>query len=218
MGTVIGFPRRHARIPSRLARRVKRSDVSPTVLASSVDKTRDHHSDGMLSRFHHLITAQLPAPTSAAIASRESQSSMSDRNDVICESEMTMHESLGHLVPKCKAIMSHDLKSPVGHCVLMTEEAEEIAESEWRDAFRARVREAQGTRTDRAMATLLGVSHDRYRKFVSGGASRKTVMPARYFIKFCLITERDLAWLIDGPEAVEIPRPRPRNQPSRKRA
>lgn len=89
----------------------------------------------------------------------------------------------------------------------MAEDAEEIAESEWRDAFRARVRDAQGDRKDKDIAKLLGISHERYRKYVSGGSSRKTVIPVRLLTKFCLITNRDLEWLIDGPEEqqAEVP-------------
>lgn len=93
----------------------------------------------------------------------------------------------------------------------MSEAAEDIAESEWRDAFRAGIREAQGERTDKDMAYLLGISHDRYRKYVSGGPSRKTVLPVRYLTKFCKITAKRLTWLIDGEEeAKQKPPPTPK--------
>jgi hypothetical protein len=61
----------------------------------------------------------------------------------------------------------------------MPNDVEDIAESQWRDAFRARVREAQGDRKDKDMAKLLGITPERYRKYVGGGAGRKTVIPVR---------------------------------------
>jgi hypothetical protein len=82
----------------------------------------------------------------------------------------------------------------------MADDVEDIAESQWRDAFRTRVREAQGDRKDKDMAKLLRITPERYRKYVSGGAGRKTVMPVRLLTRFCLITDRPLEWLIDGPE------------------
>ena len=44
----------------------------------------------------------------------------------------------------------------------MADDVEDIAESQWRDAFRARVREAQGDRKDKDMAKLLGITPERY--------------------------------------------------------
>ena len=83
---------------------------------------------------------------------------------------------LGQNVPKFKDQLSHDLISPVGQSAPMADDVEDIAESQWRDAFRARVREAQGDRKDKDMAKLLGITPERYRKYVSGGAGRKTVI------------------------------------------
>lgn len=163
-----------------------------------------------MSRFHHLITDQFVVPTSTAMASREAQRSMTDRNDVSGESESDMSQSLGRLVPKSKANMSHDLKSPVGHSVPMADDSEDITESEWREGFRARVREAQGDRKDKDMAKLLGISHERYRKYVSGGTTRKTVIPVRLLTMFCLITDRDLEWLIDGTAEAAAKKQKPR--------
>lgn len=115
------------------------------------------------------------------------------------ESESTMHESLGQSVPKCKATLSHDIKLPVGHPVLMADDIDDIAETEWRDGFRQRVREAQGNRTQEQMAKLLGISRDQWAKIVG---SRGTRFPIRLLTKFCIICDRELVWLLDGP-AVE---------------
>jgi hypothetical protein len=100
----------------------------------------------------------------------------------------------------------------------MADDVEDIAESQWRDAFRARVREAQGDRKDKDMAKLLGITPERYRKYVSGGAGRKTVIPVRLLTRFCLITDRPLELLIDGPEEQISKQQKPRKtQPSPKR-
>jgi CO/xanthine dehydrogenase Mo-binding subunit len=124
---------------------------------------------------------------------------------------------MGQIVPKLKAHLSHDLINSMGQCVAMADDVEDIAESQWRDAFRARVREAQGDRKDKDMAKLLGITPERYRKYVGGGAGRKTVIPVRLLTRFCLITDRPLQWLIDGPEE-QIKQQKPRKtQPSMKR-
>jgi hypothetical protein len=91
----------------------------------------------------------------------------------------------------------------VGHSVRMPKDAEKIAESQWRKDFRARVREAQGDRTDKDMAKLLEISHEQYRKYVSGGEARLTVIPTRHLTKFCLVTNKKIEWLIDGPDEEE---------------
>jgi hypothetical protein len=189
------------------------------VLTHPVAATRVHHSEGMASRFQHLITDQFVVPTSAAVASREGHRPMTARNDVSVESESVMNKFLGQFVPKFKAHLSHDLISPMRQCVPMADDdVEDIAESQWRDAFRARVREAQGDRKDKDMAKLLGITPERYRKYVGGGASRKTVIPVRLLTRFCLITDRALEWLIDGPEEQINKQQKPRKtQPSMKR-
>jgi DNA-binding transcriptional regulator YdaS (Cro superfamily) len=197
MGRILKFQqqRTHVRTSSssRAAKRANKSEVTPAALACSVDRTRVHHSEGILSRLNHLITAQLPAPTSAAMASRECQSSITARNEIGTES--VMNECMGPSVPIVKAILSHDTTHGAGHCVPMAEDAEIIAESEWREGFRQRIRQAQGGRTQETMARLLGVSRDAYAKYVGG---RKSVMPVRLLPKFCEICDVRLEWLIEG--------------------
>lgn len=190
MGIVIRMALHHMRAPSRAARWAKRSDVRPAKEAFSVDKIRVHHSDGILSRFHHLITAQFPAPTSEAIASRESQSSMMERN----ESKSRMPKSMGPIVPKIKAIMSHDCISAVGHDVPMSQDDENIAESAWRAAFTHRLRAIQGSRTQEDMADLLGISRDSWNKMVNRGSA----VPTRLLPKLAKIGAMSLEWLIEG--------------------
>ena len=219
MGRVIRFPRRrsHARtsINSRAAKRANRSDVALAALARSVDRTNSHHSEGILSRLNHLITAQFLAPTSAAIASREAQSSMTERNDV--KSKSDMHELVGQMVPIIKANLSHDKEVPPEHSVDMTQDTETIAESEWREGFRQRLRQAQGGRTQETMSRLLGISRDAYAKYVGG---RKSAMPVRLLPRFCEICDVSLEWLIEGDQAEKFaksrkPASKPRKAASR---
>jgi hypothetical protein len=167
----------------------------------------------MVSRFHHLITDQFVVPTSEAIASRESHKPMIERNEVKAESDV-MPKLLGPIVPKGKAILSHDTKLLVGHSVPMAHDTEDIAESEWREGFRQRVREAQGNRTQEKMAELLGITRDRWAKIVGG---RGTTFPIRLLTKFCDICDRDLVWLLDGPKEAKAARKHPPHEKAAKK-
>lgn len=109
-----------------------------------------------------------------------------------------MHEYMGQMVPKDKAIMSHDMIGRLGHSVPMSKNDDATAESVWREAFRQRVRQAQGKRTQETMAKLLGISRDTYAKYVG---SRGSVMSPRLLLKFCEICDVELEWLIEGQEA-----------------
>lgn len=86
----------------------------------------------------------------------------------------------------------------------MLEDAEKIAETEWREAFRERVRLAQGKRTQSDMAKLLGISRDSYAKYVG---SRGSVMPVRLVPQFCRICDVKMEWLIEGDEADSAKKP-----------
>lgn len=202
MNDVVVFMKDHARASSglRAARPANVSAVTPAERAASVDRTRVHHSEGILSRRHHLITAQLPAPTSDAMASRDDQSSMTERK----VGKSGMHNSMGQTVPKIKAIVSHDTVGGMGHSVPMAKHDDEIAESEWREAFRQRVREAQGNRTQEKMAKLLGISRDTYAKYVG---ARGSVMSPRLLLKFCDICDVSFEWLVEGPEVEASEKP-----------
>lgn len=200
MGDVVRlFARRHARTSSarrsstrgRAASWASSSAVTPAERARSVERTADHHSAGMLSRLAHLITDQFLAPTSAAMASRDGQSSMIDLNEVRSD----MPPIMGQSVPNCKAALSHDYLEPLGQHVLMVQDDENLAESAWRDAFRRRLKEARGTRSQQDMADLLCISRDAYAKYE---AARASAMPIRLLPKFCKICGITLEWLIEG--------------------
>lgn len=100
--------------------------------------------------------------------------------------------------------MSHDTHLPVGQSVHMVDDIEEIAESEWREGFRHRIREAQGNRTQEQMSQLLGITRDRWAKIVG---ARSTNFPIRLLTKFCAICDRDLIWLLDGHADKKAARP-----------
>jgi hypothetical protein len=210
MGMVIQF---HARAStgSRAAKVVRISAVTPASLAFSVASTADHHSGGMRLREDHLRTAQFPAPTSDAIASSESHRSMIDTKDV----KSAMDGIMGQLVPKIKAIVSHDYKLRSGHNVPMDQDDENVAETAWREAFRQRVRQIQGERSQDDMAELLCISRDAYSKYVG---SRASAVPTRLLPRLAKIGAVSLEWLIEGPkEAVKKPAKAIEPPPARKR-
>jgi transcriptional regulator with XRE-family HTH domain len=218
MGIIVHFPRRHARTSaisrtgSRAARRVSKSAVTPAAPAFSVARTADHHSAGMLSRCHHFETADEAAPVSAANASREGQSSMTDRND---ESSV-MAQRLGQSVPKRKAIVSADCAQLSGHTVLMEDDDEKLAESQWREEFRQRLIAARGSRTQAVMAELLGIRTNTYGKYEG---SRKSMMPIRLLPRFAKICGVTLEYLIEGDKAAparQLPKAAPK--PAKRKA
>jgi hypothetical protein len=201
---VLRFPkRRHARASSSspAGRRAKISAVTPAAFALSVDKTLGHHLDGIVSLRHHLMTAQLPAPTSAAMASRELQSSITDRKDAKGESEATIGESLGQTVPICKANMSRDMEKPVGHSVPMIDKPEKIAESAWRKAFRERLKRIQGRSTHEEMAEYFEMSVESWKKCVNRGS----VFPTRKLPKLAFLAKIPIESLIKGDKDAELP-------------
>lgn len=160
-------------------------------MALSVEATRGHHFEGMLSRLNHLITAQFLAPTSTDIASLDGQRSMMERKeDGAGESLISI--DLGQLVPNCKADMSHDLGYPLGHPFFMSEPPEKMAESAWREAFSLRLRQIQGNRTQEQMADLLGLSRDTWNKCVNRGSA----FPTRLLPKLAAIGEMSVLELI----------------------
>ena len=59
------------------------SALTLALIAVSVARIGAHHSAGTLSRCHHFDTADDLAPISAAIPSREDQSSIRARNELI---------------------------------------------------------------------------------------------------------------------------------------
>jgi len=68
---------------ARAARSISVSGLTRDLIAVSVERIGAHHSAGTLSRCHHLDTADDLAPISAAIPSREGQSSIRARNELI---------------------------------------------------------------------------------------------------------------------------------------
>lgn len=205
MGTVYIWPGRgqlRASQISRAAKRAKRTASTPADRAGSVDKTADHQSAGMLLRLNHLMTDQLLAPTSAAMASREGQSSMIERNDLMSD----MPDILGQSVPKIKAVVSHDLILRRGQNVPMAQDDEDIAESLWREGFRARLKEVRGERTQDDMADLLGISRDAYSKYEG---KRASAVPTRLLPKIAKIGAVSLEWLITGEVKAKASHPVP---------
>lgn len=72
------------------------------------------------------------------------------------------------------------------------------AEYQWRQAFKSRLKQARGARTQEDMADLLGVSRDAYSKYEGG---RDTDLPLRLLPRFCKICAISMEWLITGEES-----------------
>jgi hypothetical protein len=200
MGDIVRFPRvsSHARASSLEARRVSRSDVSPAVLASSVDRITDHHSDGILSRCHHFETAGARPPIPRAIASREGQSSMMLRNDC---GESAMPHEIRQSVLENKDNVSGDADIPQGHTVLM-KKAQPPA-SLFKDHFTARVAFARHKAgyTQVTMAEALGFgdaddpsAQGKYHKY-----EKRSLMPHHLIPQFCALCDVTVGWLYSGP-------------------
>lgn len=197
MGMVIGFSR-HARASagSRAAKAVSKSAVTPAAEAFSVINIADHHSAGTLSRCHHLETAGAPAPRSAAIASREGQSSMIDRNEA--KSDMPM--LLRPIVLKRKDILSGDAGILKGHNVLMSPA---VNTKVIKDHFTARIAYARHRAgyTQATMAEALGFGpaddpkgQSKYHKY-----EKRSFIPHTLIPQFCALCDVTVGWLYNGP-------------------
>lgn len=162
--SVVPFPkRRHARASNMQpaasrrseAKRANSSAVSPASEARGVDRIVDQTSGGMLSRCHHFETCGGVAPSSAAQDVRVGQRSMTSRNEF-------MPRNMGQIVPAVKDHSSQDCEQRAGHNVSMTTEDTEAA---FLAAFKQRLIQIQGRRTDAEMAELLEIPTDRYKKY-----------------------------------------------------
>lgn len=109
--------------------------------------------------------------------------------------------------------MSHDYKLGLGHTVPMGQDDETIAESAWREAFCQRLREIQGDRGDSQMALILGITRDRWSKYLNRGSA----VPIRLLPKMAAIGGKSLEWLIDGPKEVTRKAPKPAEPPARRK-
>lgn len=75
----------------------------------------------------------------------------------------------------------------------MAEDPDKIAESEWREAFRLRLRAIQGKRTHNAMADLIGISSDTWNKCVNRG----DMFPIRKLPRLANLAEMTVEELIE---------------------
>lgn len=229
MGMVLRFEaRRHGRASAgsrlttlREANSVKRSGVTPPVFPVPESTIDCHHSGGMLSRCHHLVIADAGAPVSADIASRAPTRDPQALQDFSCQRSITARnesgsdvgamdasvtaESLGRIVLKSKAILSHDCgQSFQDYPAAMAR----MSETEERLAFVRRVRMAREARfaTQGPMLILLEIDQGTYKQYES-----RTPLPHRYIPKFCAATGVSMEWLLTGegsggPKTEEYPR------------
>ena len=189
MGIVIYLPlHERTSATSRAASAVKTSAVRQDDAAISVERTADHHSAGRLSRCHHFDTVDAPAPISAAMASREGQSSMT----VLKDDKSLMPSRIGHSVLKYKAKMSLDAKRALGHTVPMSDrESESLFKQEFTERIKA-ARIALGWKQWQ-MADALDMPQDKYKQYEG-----RSFLPHHLIGRFCLITRIDPNWLMTG--------------------
>lgn len=219
---VIGFPRRHARASSGEiagdARRAKTSSVTPSLLAFPVSTTRAHHLSGILSRCHHLdiSPASAPGPRSAAIASRDVQSSMMERN------ESTIPNQIRRTVFKNKHNLSGDGVCSQGHSVFM-KKTRNI--SSFKEQFLARVAFARHRAgfTQASIAIEMGLADEDDTNAASSYQKYETrsFMPHDLINQFCALTEITTGWLFSGPAVarpIEKRGRKPKPPPTRRSA
>jgi hypothetical protein len=217
MSTILRFPRLHARASSREAKRVSKSDVKPAAFARSLAKIGCHQSEGILSRCHHFETARSRAPSSSAIALRESHNSMTERKE---DGESTIAHAIRQTVLFCKDILSTDVKCPQRHNVLMKKTG---SPSTFKDEFTARVAFARHKAgyTQATMAEALGFgsaddpsAQGKYHKY-----EKRSLMPHYLIPTFCALCDITVGWLYNGPAVarpVETRGRKPKPIPARK--
>jgi hypothetical protein len=167
---------------------------SPAPDATPVRRTADHHSAGIESRCHHLLTADAlhsslaTSDTSAAIASRDDHSSITDRKD----GKSPMDGALGQIVLNGKANLSYDCGEALGQNCPM---AKDPGKSLYVEDFVARVRWARKARyeTQDAIAKLMNMPQDSYKHFEA-----KRIMPHELIGRFCMACGVDANWLVTG--------------------
>lgn len=101
--------------------------------------------------------------------------------------------------------MSHDFGVALRQNVLMTEDDEKIAETEWRRAFQARLKRIQGNRTADQMGDLLGMSRSSWSKVVG---ARMDQISIRILPKLAALGEMTVLELIEGPKAKPVAAPK----------
>jgi hypothetical protein len=186
--------------------------VRPAPATRSLARIADQYSAGILSRCDHLETAQVPTPSSEAIAPRDGQSSTTDRNEVSSD----MDALLGQSVLKSKAILSRDCGETVNQNYAM---AERLSETEEKLAFIRRVRLARVARFDKQgpILTLLDLPQGKYKQYES-----RTPLPWRFIPKFCAATGVSMEWLLtgegEGPKLENFPKETQKRPQRRMRA
>lgn len=191
MHNVVPFRRAHAQALdiSRAASSVSLSEVTPAARDRSVDKIADHLSDGMLSRCHHLATADTRTSISEAKAPIDGQSLITSLNELI---SVVIPFRLGQLVLKRKDKMALDGKNSLGHTVRM---AESETDAQFKQAFTERVKSARVATGLKQwqVAELLGIPQDKYKQYEG-----RSLLPHALIGRFCTICRINPEWLFTG--------------------
>ncbi len=209
MSKILLFPHGRASVSGsgsgtgRAANVVMISAVRPACRAVAVHNNLVHHSAGMLSRCHHLLMADAPAPgTSVARASREGHSSMIERN----EPKSDMATLLGPLVLKSKAKTSQDC-GPRGHVKWLMRQKQPVSQFELEFIDRTRRARAAAGLTQDQIARELGLEQDTYKNY-----ERVRPLPHEYVLSFCTLVSVTLGWLYAGKVESLEPSPKRRRR------
>lgn len=155
-----------------------------------------------MPRSRHFETAGARAPMSAAIAAWESQSSMTELNDV---TESTIPNLIRPFVLFGKDNMSGDARLPQRHAVFMKKPK---SVSDFKEQFTARIARARHDAgyTQASMAIELGLAKEDDPAPASTYAKYETrsMMPHHLIPIFCGLCDKTTGWLYSGP-VVERP-------------
>jgi hypothetical protein len=220
VGNVIQFGpercHRRALSSSRASSSARSSIDTPDAFAVSVAATRDHQSEGMTPRLHHLETASAPGPapsvaSASAMALRVGQSSTTARND---SGRPVIESDIGQNGLYLKANMAADVGGEENDNAGMP--AKRTDSEEARD-FIARVRAARKSRyTQKQIAGILDIEQDVYKHY-----EKRSPLPHRYIPKFVLATGVTFEWLLAaegaGPAVEPLEEPKRRAGRSRRR-
>lgn len=207
MGSIVAFQARTSKLSEvvefRADKATKSSAVRPAERAFSVFNTADHQSFGILRRWCHFDTAEARAPISEAIASREAQSSITERN----EFTEVMENHIGQTVLVGKDKLPSDCGKEIGQTVPMPKS---VTSPSFKRAFTANTRAARKLSglTQAQMAQRLGIGdQDDYKTFES-----RSPLPHRFVLLFCQICGIQPNDLYTG----QIPKPQ--TKPNRPKA
>lgn len=185
---IIQFPVHRLASKDAAASSARASARKPFSRATRVPSTDFQRSDGMLSRCHHLLTAEADAPISEAIASFEGHQPITSRKEF---GRTAMPDLLGQTVLKSKAKVSRADQIVVGVYAAM----DRMSETEEKAYFIGRTKAARVAKypTQKEICLLLDLDQGTYKQYET-----RTPLPHRFIPKFCAAVGVSTDWLLTG--------------------